>query len=141
MKKPPKIFPGTANHDASETIYGLDVVRLEDRDRFTNVQQGSVFSTREIDDETIKHYVEKRSSVHETQIKETERTKRTTLVVSAVIYIAAAILVVFSPQDKEVLAYGIAGSMLLLASGIAGYGILRVKTDRFSAEASQGSHK
>lgn len=136
MKKPPKIL-----NDAFENERSLDVLRLEDRDRLTNVPQGSVFFSGKINDETIKHYVEKRSSVHETQIKEIERTKRTTLVVSAVIFIVAAILVVFSPQDKEVVTYSIAGSMLLLASGIAGYGILKIKTNRFSAEASQGSHK
>jgi len=99
--------------------------------------QGSVLLSGSVGPDIQKHFVSTRSKVHETWIIETHKTKRATLSISALLFIASAALAVFSPEDREILSYGIAGSMLLLSAGVAGYGFFKVKSESISAEASK----
>ena len=103
--------------------------------------QGTAFVGSKLDSDTQKHFLSARSKVHETWIIESNKTRRVSLIVSAVLVIAAAALLVFSPKEKEIISYGVAGAIVLLSSGIAGYGFLKIKTKNFSAESKKDSRE
>jgi hypothetical protein len=87
------------------------------------------------DSEATKHFVEERSKVHTMFIVEQEKTKRLGLVLSVILLIAAMLIVLFSPEDKEVVSYWIGGALLLFSAGAAGYKRIWAKTPLFEVDA------
>ncbi len=85
--------------------------------------------------EASKHFVEERSKVHTQYIIEQEKTKRLGLVLSVILLIVAMLIVLFSPEGKEIVSYWIGGALLLFSAGAAGYKRLWAKTPLIEVDA------
>jgi hypothetical protein len=66
-------------------------------------------------------FVEERSRVHETFIRETEKTKRLGYGLAASLLATACILPVFAPVGHEVISWWISASLFVFAAGAMGY--------------------
>lgn len=85
-----------------------------------------------------KHFVSERSRVHETYIREQEKTKRLNLVLAAVCFIAGCIVIVFGPSDRKELSNWIGAALLIVSAGTAGYKRVWGKTNQMSFGADDG---
>jgi hypothetical protein len=86
------------------------------------------------------HFLTERSRVHERYIIEQERTKRLSLVLSAVLLLAACLIFVFAPTGREVISMWIGAALLVTAAGAAGYKRVwgRSKHMSFGADQKNG---
>jgi hypothetical protein len=66
-------------------------------------------------------FVAERSRVHETYIREHEKTKRLSLTLSAILLAVACLVVVFAPEGREVIAHGVGVALFITSAGAAGY--------------------
>src|SRR4051794_882274 len=53
--------------------------------------------------EDTKHFISERSRVHETYIREQEKTRRLSLVLAATCFVAGCVVIVFGPAGRETL--------------------------------------
>jgi hypothetical protein len=81
-------------------------------------------------------FVEQRSKVHETYIKEHNRTKRLGLVISAVLVVASCCVVLFAPAGRETASYIIGAVLVVIAAGVAGFTAIKLKVPGFRLDAS-----
>jgi hypothetical protein len=89
-----------------------------------NVDRGgaNVFQSIEgIDGQTIGAFISDRTQLHETFIREEAKTTRLSLIIAAVLFLAACLVVVFAPQGREAAARWVGATMLVIAAGVAGY--------------------
>jgi hypothetical protein len=66
-------------------------------------------------------FIRERTRVHEVYIQEQSKSKRIGLVLSAVLILAATLILVFAPPGREQLSYWIGAALLVFAAGAAGY--------------------
>lgn len=85
-------------------------------------------------------FITERTRLHETYIKEQERTKRIGMIVAATLIVAAAALVLFAPAGRETLSYWIGAALVIFASGSMGYQRIWGKSKNLSFGADQDRH-
>jgi hypothetical protein len=117
--------------------------------RFTRYSRGNVavqssYLTHPIDFDTSdpdagKMFLETRSQLHALYIKETEKTKRTGLWLSASLIALACLIPVFAPEGRDVLSYWISAALLVFAAGAMGFTAISLKAWGKSITASSGS--
>jgi hypothetical protein len=86
-----------------------------------------------------KHFVSERSRVHETYIREQEKTKRLSLILAAACLIAGCVVIVFGPHDREMLSNWVGAALVIVSAGAAGYTRIWAKRDKTSFGADSGS--
>lgn len=91
------------------------------------------------DDERLIEFVKRRSEVHERYISETEKTRRLSLGLAALAFIAALLVLAFVPKDDSILSYGIAVTLLVTAAGAAGYKRVWAKTSKIEVSVDENS--
>lgn len=85
------------------------------------------------------HFISERSRVHETYIREQEKTKRLSLVLAAACFIAGCVVIVFAPADREMLSNWVGAALVIASAGTAGYKRVWGKNDKTSVGADDGS--
>lgn len=83
------------------------------------------------------HFVAERSRVHETYIREHEKTRRLSAILSAVLLLAASWVVVFAPDGREGVSHWIGAALLVTSAGAAGYQRIWGRSKRISFGASR----
>ena len=76
---------------------------------------------------TATRFVEARSKVHDTYIREHNRTKRLGLIISAVMLVGSCCIIIFAPQGRELASYIIGAFLVLTAAGVAGFTAVKLK--------------
>src|SRR5215470_10166049 len=71
--------------------------------------------------------VQERTRLHETYIKGQVRIKIFGFGISAIMFIISAIIIVFSPPDRTIIAYALGGVLVIAAAGVAGFTVLQMK--------------
>lgn len=84
------------------------------------------------------HFISERSRVHETYIREQEKTKRLSLALAAACFITGCVVIVFGPNDREVLSHWLGAALLIAAAGAAGYRRVWGTTEKSSFGAGDG---
>lgn len=87
--------------------------------------------------DALSTFVKERTRLHEVYIHEQEKTKRVSLLLAASMIIAAATMVLFAPQGREILSYCIGVALVIFAAGSAGYKRVWGKTSSSSFGADQ----
>src|SRR5215470_16875796 len=87
--------------------------------------------------DTAQIFLLERTRLHETYIKEQERTKRIGIILSAVLIFGAAALILFAPAGRETLSYWIGAALVIFAAGTLGYQRVWGKTKNISFGADQ----
>ena len=88
-------------------------------------------------DDTALAFLRERTRVHETYIKEQERTKRIGIIASAILILGAAALILFAPAGRETLSYWIGAALVVFAAGAMGYQRIWGKSKNLSFGADQ----
>jgi hypothetical protein len=83
-------------------------------------------------------FLTERSRVHEVYIREQHRTQRLSLLLSAILLLAACFVVVFAPAGREYVASWIGAALLVSAAGAAGYKRIWGKSKNIYVGADQG---
>jgi hypothetical protein len=79
------------------------------------------------DPEVMKLFLERRMRVQESFIRETEKTRRTALWLSAGLIALASLVPVFAPAGRETISYWVSIALFVFAAGAAGYSVVRIK--------------
>jgi hypothetical protein len=66
-------------------------------------------------------FIRLRTELHREWLRESEKTKRLSLALAAVLVLAAFGAMLFAPAGREVLSYWAGGALLVSAAGAAGY--------------------
>lgn len=82
-------------------------------------------------------FIKERSRVHLEYIKENEKTKRISLIASAILLALGLIIIIFGPAEKQTLSSWIGASLIVLAAGTAGYKRIWAKTKVMEIKADQ----
>jgi MFS-type transporter involved in bile tolerance (Atg22 family) len=77
--------------------------------------------------EATNTFIQEMTRVHETYIREQSRVRMLGFGISAVMFIVSAIILTFAPPEKEALAYALAGVLIIVAAGVAGFSVVRIK--------------
>jgi hypothetical protein len=101
--------------------------------RFTNI--ASVVGREAADG--LADFVDRRSQVHETYIREQAKNKRIGLILAFTLILAAAALVTFAPEGRQTISYWIGAALLVFAAGCSGFGRVWGKTKNISFGADQ----
>jgi hypothetical protein len=94
------------------------------------------FSGREAAD-GLTDFIDRRSQVHETYIREQAKNKRIALILAFTLILAAAALVTFAPAGRQNISYWIGAALVAFAAGCSGFGRVWGKTKNFSFGADQ----
>ena len=62
-----------------------------------------------------------RTKLHESYILEEAKTKRLSIIISAILFLSGCGAILFSPEGKENISQWIGGALILLSAGAAGY--------------------
>lgn len=89
--------------------------------------------------EDTNHFISERSRVHETYIREQEKTRRLRLFLAASCFIAGCVVIVFGQSGREVLSSWIGAALLVVSAGAAGYKRVWGRTKEISLGADDGS--
>ena len=92
-------------------------------------------------EDVAKLFVKERTRLHESYIREQERTKRVGLILSAILILAAAGMVLFAPSGRETLSYWIGAALVIFAGGAGGYKRVWGKTKSITFAADQDQRK
>lgn len=104
----------------------------------SNVYQGIGRANRE----DANHFISERSRVHETYIREQEKTRRLSLVLATISFIAGCVVIVFGPAERETLSNWIGAALLVVSAGAAGYKRVWGRTKEISFGADhRNNHK
>lgn len=93
------------------------------------------------DTKQTQEFIKERSRIHEIYIKEQERTKRISLSISAILFIASLTLILFAPKGREELSFWLGGALLVFSAGIAGYKRIWGRTRKISIGADKNKGK
>lgn len=85
-------------------------------------------------------FVQERTRLHELFVREQERTKRISLILAAILILAAASLILFAPEGRETMSYWLGAALVIFAAGAAGYKRVWGKTENMSFGADQDKH-
>ncbi len=138
IEGPVRRLPLTAKQSADfrdiledvKTAVGRPVEKKR-RDKSQPVEAGGPLDPTRID-----AFVQVRSRVHETYIRETERTRRLALGLSAVLLALACLVPVFAPTGRETLSYALGGALFVFAAGGAGFSAVKLTHKDLSVSAS-----
>lgn len=83
------------------------------------------------------NFIKERSRVHLEYIKENEKTKRISLVTSAILLVFGLLIIIYCPTEKQTLSNWIGGSLIILAAGTAGYKQIWAKSKIIEIKADQ----
>jgi len=84
------------------------------------------------------HFISERSRVHEAYIVEQEKTKRLSLILSAILLLSACLIFIFAPEGREKISTWIGIGLVITAAGAAGYKRVWGKTKSMSFGADNG---
>lgn len=79
------------------------------------------------DPEVMKQFIQTRTQVQESFIRETEKTRRTALWLAAALLGISCLTPVFAPAGREVVSYWVSAALFIFAAGAAGFSALRIK--------------
>lgn len=102
-------------------------------------QQQDYSQQQQMQIDSTRHFVSERSKVHTAYIIEQEKSKRLGLILSVILLVSAMLIVVFSPQGKEVVSYWIGAALVIFSAGAAGYKRLWAKAPHIEVEAGEES--
>ena len=85
-----------------------------------------------------KVFIRERSAVHSKYIEETEKTKRTAIIVGCLCLLSSAAVLLFAPSGKEIVSYVIAFVLFIVAAGAFGFTRVAVKRGDFTVGADRG---
>ena len=88
-------------------------------------------------DEVVDMFVKERTRLHESYVREQERTKRVAMLLSAILIVTAAGMVLFAPAGRETLSYWIGVALVIFAAGAMGYQRVWGKSKNISFGADQ----
>jgi hypothetical protein len=93
----------------------------------------------DLDDSSGVHnnFIVERTRLHETYIREQARNKRIGLILSFILILAAALIVMFAPKDREKMSYWVGASLVIFAAGAGGFGRVWGKAANISFGADQ----
>src|ERR1044071_3573266 len=111
--QPPE--PESNRADSSE-----DEIRISAPWGAMNVRQSIGRGVRQRDAVDPNHFLPERSRVHEVYSREQEKTRRLSLVLSAVLLLAACWVFVFAPPGRESVSTWVGAALLVTAAGAAG---------------------
>ncbi len=89
----------------------------------------------------ISEFLSSRSELHATYIKESQKTKRVSLVLCALLFALGCITIIFSPSEKENLSVIVGLALIISTGGIAGYGAITAKTKNFDFSATTNNEE
>lgn len=89
----------------------------------------------------LKDFIHQRTRAHMLYIQEEARTKRLTLVISAVFLLGAIAVILFAPDDREIRSFLLSGVLLVFAAGTFGYKRVYGKTKGGSFGADMGDNE
>jgi hypothetical protein len=89
------------------------------------------------DQTSLADFVDRRSQVHETYIREQAKNKRIGLILAFALILGAAVLLTFAPEGRQTISYWIGAALLVFAAGGAGFGRVWGKTKTISFGADQ----
>ncbi|TCA58087.1 hypothetical protein E0H71_00350 [Rhizobium leguminosarum bv. viciae] len=72
-------------------------------------------------------FLQERTRLHESFIREKEKTRRLTIALSAGLIAQAALVPLFAPQGRETLSYLLAAALVVFAAGAVGFQTLQMK--------------
>lgn len=98
----------------------------------TEAQEG-----RFLEPDEVKTFIEVRSDLHATYIRETQRTRRFVMALAAMLLALACLIPVFAPEGREALSYWVGIALFLFSGGAAGYSGIRYKGHGHEIEASK----
>jgi hypothetical protein len=87
---------------------------------------GNIGSFR--DDHSMVEFLKERSKLHSEYIRQTEYTKRLTLIIGCLCILSACLIVTFAPNGKETVSYVFAAVMAIVAAGAFGFGRVWAKS-------------
>jgi hypothetical protein len=90
---------------------------------------------------TADELIKARTKLHVEAVRQGEKTKRLSLVLAAVMVLAALLAILFAPAGREVVSYWIGAALLVSAAGAAGYKRVWGRSKVFSAGADHGAGK
>jgi len=92
---------------------------------------------RSLDDlEIQKVFLQERSRVHETFIREDQKTKRLSLLIVFLCVVCACLVLMFAPAGRENLSYGVAAALVIFAAGVSGFRLLRASAPGVKLDVS-----
>ncbi len=71
--------------------------------------------------ESARAFIAERTRVHALYIREEARTKRLTVIISAVFLLVAIAVILFAPDGREIRSFLLSGVLLIFAAGTFGY--------------------
>ena len=86
-------------------------------------------------------FVRERSRVHETFIRETNRTKRLGFVSSVLMLLIGCLAFVFAPAGREIASYVVGAFLVTLAVGVGGFTVFKLKVPGVALDASSQERK
>jgi hypothetical protein len=81
-------------------------------------------------DQATAAFIAKRTELHETFIRETEKTRRLCLMLAAFLLALACCIPVFAPAGRETLSWGISLALFVFAAGAMGYTAISIRTKK-----------
>lgn len=69
----------------------------------------------------IEQFLIERTRLHEVFIREDAKTKRLSLALGTLLFLAACLVIVFAPESRQGVAHWIGAAMLVAAAGVVGY--------------------
>jgi hypothetical protein len=88
---------------------------------------------------SIEQFLIERTKLHEIYIREEARTKRLSLMLSALLFLAACLVIIFAPESRQTISHWIGAAMFVVAAGVAGYKRVWGKSKILTISADQGS--
>jgi len=85
----------------------------------------------------LSEFVDRRSLVHETYIREQAKNKRIGLVLAFALILAASAILTFAPEGRQTISYWIGAALVIFAAGSSGFGRVWGKTKNISFGADQ----
>ena len=92
---------------------------------------------RGLSEKLTQTFLQERTRLHETYIKEQERTKRIGMIAAMILILGAAALILFAPAGRETLSYWIGAALVIFAAGAMGYPRVWGKSKNISFGADQ----
>lgn len=107
------------------------------------ISRGSVAAqtAQFLEPDEMKAFIEMRTDLHATYIKETQRTRRFAMALAAILLALACLIPVFAPEGRESLSYWVGIALFIFSGGAIGYSSVRYKSGNYEIEAGkEGDH-
>jgi hypothetical protein len=81
-------------------------------------------------DQATAAFIAKRTELHKTFICETEKTRRLSLLLAAILLVLACCIPIFAPAGRETLSWWIGLALFVFAAGAMGYTAIVIRTKK-----------